>query len=72
MKGGQYVSKSAMCPFYKKEDKQTIWCFGVIENSSVHLAFGNVLDCKEYKETKCRNDYSKCGVYRMLEEISNE
>lgn len=69
MKRNQYVSKTATCPFYKKEERQTIMCGGVIANSSIHLAFGHYADCLEYKAEKCRDDYSQCRVYRMLEDM---
>lgn len=69
MKRNQYKSKTAVCPFYKKEDQQTIFCDGVVDNSSVHLAFGNHSDCKEHKVAKCRSNYMQCPVYKMLEVI---
>lgn len=69
LKRNQYRSKTAACPFYKKEDRQMIFCYGVIENSSLHLAFGNDTDCKEYKVTNCRKDFYQCPVYKMLEEM---
>ena len=67
MKRNQYKSKTAMCPFYKKEDRQTIFCEGVTDNSSVHLAFGYDTECKEYKTTYCRCSFLRCPVYKMLE-----
>ena len=70
MKRNQYRCKTATCPFYKKEDQQTIFCEGVMDNSSVHLSFGNGLDCTEYKESKCRSNYRQCYVYRMLEDVN--
>lgn len=69
MKRGQYVSKSALCPFYKKEDKQMVFCDGVEPNSSTHLAFANASDCQAYKHKHCRNEYTECEVYRMLEVV---
>lgn len=69
VKRNQYRSKTAACPFYKREDRQMIFCDGVTENSSVHLAFGNDIDCKEYKVAHCRMDFHKCPVYKMLEEM---
>lgn len=71
MKRTQYRRKSAACPFYKKEDRQTIYCSGVIKNSSTHLAFGYDEDCKKYKDIICGNDYEKCRVYQMLEDMYN-
>ena len=67
MKRSQYTSKTAECPFYKKEEQHKIYCNGIVENSSVHLAFGKDSDCKEYKQTKCRDDYLTCPVHKMLE-----
>ena len=67
VKRGQYESKTTACPFYKKEDRQTIFCDGVTDNSSVHLAFGNASDCKEHKIAYCRSDFHLCPVCKMLE-----
>ena len=69
MKRNQYISKTTACPFYKKEDRQTIFCCGVEENSSIHLAFGYDAACKKYKTDHCRGDYQRCQVYRMLEDM---
>ena len=59
------------CPYYKKEDSQTIFCCGVVENSSIHLAFGDCVDCNDYKNYNCRGCYQQCPVYKMLEEVHN-
>ena len=72
MKKNQYKCKTAVCPFYKKEDKQVIYCEGVTANSSVHLAFGIAEECKEYKQTRCRGNYKQCYLYRMLEAMNDE
>lgn len=69
MKRGQYISKSALCPFYKREDQQMIICDGVYPNSSTHLAFGNASECLEYKRKHCRKDYNECEIYSMLEVV---
>lgn len=71
MKRKQYRCKSVMCPYYKKEDRQTIYCSGVIDNSSVHLAFGHDTDCKQYKDIICKQDYRSCRVFDMLEGMYN-
>ena len=69
MKRGQYVAKSALCPFYKREDQQMIVCDGVEPNSTTHLAFSNASECRAYKQKHCRNEYTECEVYRMLEVV---
>ena len=71
MKRGQYVAKTALCPFYKKEDQQKIYCCGIRPNASTHIAFGNGTDCLKYKQEYCRQHYSRCHVYKMLEEVSD-
>ena len=69
VKRNQYRCKTAMCPFYKKEDRQIIYCGGVADNSSIHLAFGFASSCNDYKTHRCRDDYQGCHIYRMLEDI---
>lgn len=64
---GQFERISALCPFYKKESKQVIYCEGFIEDSSLHFAFGNSLDCSKYKKFACCQKYTACPIYRMLE-----
>ena len=67
----QYVSKLAVCPFYKRENRYLICCSGLADNSSIHLAFGLASDCKAHKTSRCRSDYMKCSVYRMLEGMND-
>lgn len=69
MKRNQYRCKTAVCPFYKREDVHKICCCGVVDNSSIHLAFGHDDDCKAYKTEMCRGGYFLCPVYKMLEEM---
>ena len=64
-----YQRKNVMCPFYKKENRQVIYCAGVQENSSIHVTFGECSACKTYKDTKCQVDYESCPVYKALEEM---
>ena len=63
-----YTRKSAQCPFYKKETTQVIYCSGIEDNSSIHMAFGNASECKAYKDTICGCHYNQCKVFSMLEE----
>lgn len=71
-KWNQYRRYSVECPFYKKEDRQVIYCHGVVENSSIHLAFALPAECKAYKQKFCSGNYKECEVYKMLEELNNE
>lgn len=50
------------CPFYKCESKQVIYCEGVDETSSIHLAFPTREKCKEYEKEFCRGYWGKCMI----------
>lgn len=64
------ISKNAVCPHYKHEDRQVIYCDGVVDGSVIHIAFANVMVAKDYKTRFCKDacGYGECDVFRMLEE----
>lgn len=64
-----YTSAKALCPFYRHEGSQVIYCDGVVEASVIHLAFASKTDALAYKERYCRADYPLCNICRMLKEI---
>ena len=66
------ISNKAICPCYKHEDSQVIYCDGVQDGSVIHLAFASKTDAKEYKAKYCRNDYKSCEICRMLGGCNNE
>ena len=72
MKKNQYHSKTIICPFYKKEEKQVIYCCGILPNTSTHIAFGNALESSRYKCDKCRKNYESCLIYQMLSHTQEE
>jgi hypothetical protein len=63
------VSKYAVCPYYKHEDTQVIYCLGLADENVIHLAFADATTAKEYKYCFCRKEYKSCDIYRMLENI---
>lgn len=63
---GTYISSYALCPFYHKEDGQKLYCEGVVDGTSIHLAFGSARVCREYKGEFCRAHYKECRIARML------
>ena len=63
------IYKNTVCPYYKHEDTQIIYCMGVQDGSVIHLAFASKSDAKLYKDNHCRNDYNKCRISKMLEEV---
>ena len=62
------INKNSVCPFYKHEDAQVIYCYGVQEGSVIHLAFASKTDAKSYKERHCRNNFKVCLIAKMLDE----
>lgn len=59
-------SKNVLCPFYKYEGQQLIYCEGVVPGSALHLAFDTKGRHKAYRETYCENCYKKCMITQML------
>lgn len=60
-------SKLAKCPYYRFENANLICCEGVEDGSSVHVVFGDVNKCREYKRKFCRSRYASCKVLQMLD-----
>lgn len=67
--GKHMISKKAICPFYKHETSQVIYCDGVQEGSVLHLAFASKTDAKEYKDSFCHTAcWQGCMIAQMLED----
>lgn len=64
----RYVSKSVVCPFYHNEEPLTIYCEGVIEKSTLLLAFREIKDKREYKEGCCcsLDGHKRCPIAEIL------
>lgn len=64
----RYFSVYAVCPFYCSEDAQKIYCEGLQENTSIHLAFQSAADKKDYKKAFCcsMKNYDNCRIADML------
>lgn len=60
----QYESSAALCPFYRMESSQEIWCEGWVEGMGVRLQFKQ--NALKYKEEYCRGDWEKCPIAVML------
>lgn len=70
--GKHYTSSRALCPFYKHESRQVIYCEGVEEGNVLHLAFASPADCLAYKKRYCRSDHTQCIIKVMLDTKYNE
>ena len=61
-----HVQTSTICPFYRGEEKTTIYCEGVEPGVQTILAFGR--DARDYKRAFCRKDWDECRIAKMLAE----
>lgn len=65
----KYESKDALCPFYLHEGSQVIYCEGVEEGCVCHLAFANADQATDYKTARCKRDWKRCKIAKMLGEL---
>lgn len=62
-----YTSSKALCPFYKHESRQVIYCEGIKEGTVLHLAFANSSDWTAHKKEYCRCvGFVKCPIRNLL------
>lgn len=67
-----YTSIKAICPFYKHESRQVIYCEGIQEGTVLHLAFANASECLSHKKRYCRCNHSQCPInYLLLSKYNN-
>lgn len=67
MKGAEYTSQSALCPFYQSEVPQSIKCEGVEDGTALHMTFDSRDHKTAYKERFCCGKYYNCILCMMLE-----
>lgn len=61
------MSAVPLCPFYKDEDRQRIFCEGVAGSAALHVTFSVPNERKEFGLTHCRSwDWEQCPVAVML------
>lgn len=51
-----------ICPFYKCQSKQVIYCEGPDESSAIHVAFATQQSLKSYAERYCRKYWGGCLI----------
>jgi len=56
----------ALCPYYRRAEKQLIVCEGVEENATLHQAFSSSTQLKDYKTKYCDKAFNECWVAQML------
>ena len=55
-----------VCPYYKYEAPQVIYCEGVEDQTALHLAFARKERKREYVITRCGDCWRKCLIAQML------
>lgn len=55
-----------VCPYYKYEAPQMIYCEGVDDDTALHLAFATKQGKKKYVAEKCGDCWKACMIAKML------
>ena len=59
-------TKDVVCPYYKFEAPQMIYCEGIEDNTALHLAFAAKDNMKCYIKAKCCDKWRSCMIAQML------
>lgn len=62
-----YVNPAVLCPFYKMEESNKIYCQGV-EDGALSIQSWKA-DAKIYKAKYCKGRWARCPVSKMLFEL---
>lgn len=62
------VSKKAVCPYYKGNGRQEIFCEGLIQDSNIHQGFANPGMLEAHKLKHCESsNWDDCKIAQMLD-----
>lgn len=64
--GKHGFTKDVVCPYYKYEAPQVVYCEGVEDGTALHLAFPTKDGKKQYMLERCRNCWKSCLIAQML------
>lgn len=69
----RYVSPIVVCPYYKSQSGNLIYCEGPVDGSSIHMAFSSPAEREAFQDNSCKTmDYAKhCVVARAHDYIWN-
>ena len=59
-----YESPEVVCPFYRGEEPNEIFCEGPTNNATLSLYFKSGVN--KHKSALCRYDWPQCPIARML------
>ena len=62
------IAQYVVCPYYRSDSKEKIFCEGVQDNTSIHLVFPDSKDKKPYMHKYCcsMDNYDNCRIADML------
>ena len=58
------IRPAVICPFYRGEEGQYIFCEGIAPKTTLRLGLGK--GAKEYRTAVCRKEWETCLVAMML------
>ncbi len=61
-----YEDVDAKCPFYKRSNKNSISCEGIVSNSSLTIGYVSPKEKATQKRVFCNDRYQNCEIYQML------
>lgn len=62
-----YLDAGVLCPFYKSERSDDLYCEGIDWHSTTITAFSAGKYKTEYKNSYCCDKWQKCGLAMALE-----
>lgn len=67
-----YDDMFAKCPYFHYSKKKRIVCDGIMDGTNIKMDFENQEDRNLHRRVFCNDQYQKCEICRMLEEIYSE
>lgn len=67
-----FISVKAKCPFYKHESTSMVYCEGINEGSTIHIAFCDNTKAKAHKLRFCYSGFRECPIYKIKREGNND
>ena len=66
----RYESKYVVCPFYHNEGSVTLYCEGVVKDSTLLNEFTKIADKQKYKQEYCCSlaNHKNCPMAKFLYE----
>ena len=62
-------TKDVVCPYYKYEAPQMVYCEGVDDHTALHLAFSTKQGKKSYMNGKCKECWIRACVFSFLSSV---